>query len=172
MTHSAQPKVDEATLGAGLPALLGACSDSSEVHSVESVMRKREVIKRVAEEMKQMAQIDCPVTHRFTDGLYLREIFMPAGSVVIGKIHATRHFNIILSGECIVATVEGVQHIRGPYTFESEPGVQKCVINITNVRWQTTHVTAKTDLEEIEKDLIVADYDQLQVDAIMKELEG
>ena len=49
----------------------------------------------------------CDVKHMFANGCYLREIFMPAGARVIGKIHATEHFNIILKGKVTVVTAEG-----------------------------------------------------------------
>ena len=42
--------------------------------------------------------IDLPVTHRFTPGLYSREIFMPKGTFVTSKIHKTEHPLVILSG--------------------------------------------------------------------------
>tara|TARA_R110002012_G_scaffold262505_1_gene444806 strand:+ start:3685 stop:4173 length:489 start_codon:yes stop_codon:yes gene_type:complete len=140
--------------------------------SVDALNGRRESIAGLVAKMKELTQVECPVKHRFSGGLYLREILMPAGSIVIGKIHATEHFNIIISGECIVATTEGVKHIKAPYTFVSEPGIQKCVINLTDVIWQTTHVTDKTDVAEIEKDVIAEDYDKLQVDYIMKKLAG
>ena len=41
---------------------------------------------------------DCPLVHRFTEGLYVREIFMPAGSLITSKIHKTQHQYFILKG--------------------------------------------------------------------------
>lgn len=140
--------------------------------TVPELKDRRGKIAEFVRMAKMMQQVDCPVTHRFSTGCYLREIFMPKGSIVIGKIHATEHFNVILFGECIVATTEGVLRIKAPYTFISEPGVQKCVINMTDVIWQTTHVTDKLDVAEIEKDVIAEDYDKLQLDCIMEKMRG
>lgn len=126
------------------------------------VKKEREKIKALHDMMKEMPQVDCEVIHRFSPGLYLREVIMPAGSVVGGKIHATEHFNIILSGECVVHTTEGVEKHIAPAVFVSKAGVQKTVVNITETRWLTTHVTDKTDLDDIEKDVIAEDYHQLE----------
>ena len=112
---------------------------------------------------------DCPVTHRFTPGCYLREILMPAGTRIIGKIHATEHFNILLTGRVTVLTAEGVEEIQAPYTFVSKAGVQKVVYIHEDCIWQTVHVTDKTEIEEIEKEVIVEGYDQLLIDGLLSQ---
>jgi len=112
---------------------------------------------------------DCPVTHRFTPGCYLREILMPKGTRIIGKIHATEHFNILLTGRVTVLTAEGVEEITAPHTFISKAGVQKVVYIHEDCIWQTVHVTDKTDLEEIEKEVICEDYDHLLIDGLLSQ---
>ena len=123
-------------------------------------------------ESGELVEQECPVTHRFTKGCYLREILMTKGTRIIGKIHATEHFNILLTGSVTVITAEGVEHIKAPYTFVSKAGVQKVVIIHEDCIWQTVHVTDKTDLEEIEKDVIVENYDQLLIDGLLSQGEG
>lgn len=83
--------------------------------------------------------IRTPVTHHFSDNIYCREIFMPAGSVVVGKKHATRHLNVVLSGECEIWTVQEHMHLKAGAIFESMAGVQKVVKMITDVRFLTIH---------------------------------
>ena len=110
---------------------------------------------------------ECPVTHRFNKCCYLREILMPAGTRIIGKIHATEHFNILLTGKVTVVTAEGSEYIEAPHTFVSKAGVQKVVFIHEDCLWQTVHVTDKTNIEEIEKEFIVEDYDQLLIDGLL-----
>ena len=59
---------------------------------------------------------DCTF-HHFADGVYLRELFMAAGTVVVGKIHRTKHLTIIASGTVRITTDEGVKEITGPAVF-------------------------------------------------------
>lgn len=132
---------------------------------------RRERIRDLAEALKELPQVDCPVVHRFAPGCYLRQILMPAGTLVVGKIHATEHFNIILKGKCTVATRDGVETFEAPATFVSEAGVQKVVFNHTDVIWQTVHVTEETDLEKLEEKIIVKDFSQLEVDAVCEKLQ-
>lgn len=145
----------------------------SELYRKEAITNNRKIIQETAEDLKSMilsgelVEADCPVTHRFSDGIYLREILMPKGTRIIGKIHATEHFNVLLTGKVTVITAEGSEYIEAPYTFISKAGVQKVVVIHEDCQWQTLHVTDKTDLEEIEKDVIVEGYDQLIVDGLL-----
>lgn len=137
------------------------------------ITKNRETIQATANALLEavasgdMQSQDCPVTHRFSPGCYLREIFMPKGTRIIGKIHATEHFNILLTGKVTVITAEGSEDITAPYTFISKAGVQKVVVIHEDCIWQTVHVTESTDLEEIEKQVIATDYDSLECDGLL-----
>ncbi len=152
--------------------------DNSVQSFADSISKNRDVIKNTAQALREkidsgeLVEQDCPVIHRFSPGLYLREILMPKGTRIIGKIHATEHFNVVLTGRCTVITVEGIMEIEAPYTFISKAGIQKVVIAHEDCQWQTLHVTNKTKVEEIEKEVIVEDYDQLQFDSIMGTIKG
>lgn len=83
--------------------------------------------------------VSMPTRHYFSQDIYVREIFMPAGSRVVGKVHATRHLNIILSGECTIWTVHGRIDGKPGMIFESMPGIQKALIMKTDVMYLTVH---------------------------------
>ena len=143
-----------------------------------NIAENRSVITNSAKDLLRQIELgelkaqECPVTHRFTKGCYLREIFMPAGTRIIGKIHATEHFNVLLTGSVTVVTAEGVEDIIAPYTFVSKAGVQKVVVVHEDCIWQTIHITDKTDLKEIESEVIVENYDQLLIDGLLSQGEG
>ena len=143
-----------------------------------TIAENRSIISNSAKDLLRQIELgelqaqECPVTHRFTKGCYLREILMPAGTRIIGKIHATEHFNVLLTGSVTVITAEGVEDIAAPYTFVSKAGVQKVVVVHEDCIWQTIHITDKTDLKEIEKEVIVEDYDQLLIDGLLSQGEG
>jgi hypothetical protein len=53
-----------------------------------------------------------PITNNFTDGLYMRQMKMMAGSIVVSAIHHTNHFWFLLSGKVIVEDEnETIEHI-------------------------------------------------------------
>lgn len=119
-----------------------------------------ENIQKLAKAATAFPSVDLPVKHYFSDGVYVREIFMPKGSLVVGKIHKTRHLNIISKGSCKVVTPTRTIEIVAPYTFESYEGEVKAVIMHSDVVWSTVHVTEETDLEVIEEHTIAKEYDE------------
>jgi hypothetical protein len=143
------------------------------ITSSKCITSNRDVISLAAKELLGMVDSgeiesqECPVTHRFASGCYLREIFMPKGTIIIGKIHATEHFNVLLKGDVTVITAEGSERIKAPHTFVSLAGTQKVVAIHEDCIWQTLHVTNSTDLEEIEKEVISIDYDGLAIDGLL-----
>ena len=103
---------------------------------------------------------EAEVKHHFSDGVYVREIMMPKDMLVVGKIHKTRHMNIISQGRCTVVTPLRKLEITAPFTFESIEGEQKVVYMHEDVIWTTVHVTKETDLAKIEEHCISTEYDE------------
>lgn len=104
-----------------------------------------------------LPQVEYPVFHHHSDGMYVREFHMPAGHFVIGKEHQTRHLNILVKGRCAVWTVHGRHDLNadnGPVTFESMAGVKKVVLAHTDIVWMTTHATDETDQDRLEGEII------------------
>jgi hypothetical protein len=111
------------------------------------------------------AEPDLPLRHTFAPGAYARQIFIPQGTLVVGKIHKHAHLNMLMLGTAIVATEDGIQTYQAPYVFTSLPGTKRVVVSVRDVIWVTVHLTEETDLEKIEAEIIAptyADFDQLQ----------
>ena len=104
--------------------------------------------------MAAMPRIECPVVHRFTPGLYIREILMPAGALISSKIHKTQHPYFITEGEVSVWSEGQVNRLQAPYTGITMPGTRRLLFCHTAVRWITCHVTDSKDVEEIERQII------------------
>lgn len=95
-----------------------------------------------------------PLTHRFADGVYAREMLIPAGHVIVGKIHKYGHLNVISSGAVSVLTEFGVEVLCGPTTFISKPGTKRVVYAHEDTVWTTFHGTDHTDPDMVENDII------------------
>jgi quercetin dioxygenase-like cupin family protein len=118
-------------------------------------------VDRLAAAMRQMQQADIPVTHRFLDGIYVREVFMPRGAIVVGKIHKQEHIAIISKGRATVLTEDGLKEIKAPYTFKSPPGVRRALVIHEDMIWTTVHRSDETDLDKLEDQLIAKDFAEL-----------
>lgn len=100
-----------------------------------------------------------PLKHTFADGIYVREMSIPAGHMIVGKIHRHDHLNFISKGRVTVITEQGgVEELTGPCTMISPAGVKRLLFTHEDTVWTVAHVTDKTDLDEIEAEVIAASY--------------
>lgn len=60
--------------------------------------------------------------HKFCPGLYVREIYVPAGFVVVGKMHTGYSFFMIVQGEATVWTTMGMKRVKAPFLTVTGPG--------------------------------------------------
>jgi quercetin dioxygenase-like cupin family protein len=105
---------------------------------------------------------DFVTRHHFAEGSYGREIELPAGTIVVGKIHRHSHVNVVSKGRCLVATEDGVIEISAPYTFVSQPGTKRIVCAVEDTIWTTVHVSNETDLAKLEDEIIAPSYEELE----------
>ena len=119
--------------------------------------------------MEQESIPNCPLKHHFAPGSYGREIFIPKGMMVIGKIHKHAHLNILSQGHVLVYTEDGPEEFSAPRTWVSSPGTKRVVFAVTDVVWTTVHVTDKTDLGEIEDFVIAKTFEEYEE---FRKLEG
>jgi len=105
--------------------------------------------------------IDSGVEHFFAPGTYGRQMTIPKGVMIIGKIHKHSHINIISKGIIDVMTEFGVARYEAPITFISNPTTKRVVHAVEETIWTCIHATNKTDLDEIEQELIAISYEEL-----------
>ncbi|MFZ6653784.1 hypothetical protein [Undibacterium sp. TJN19] len=112
-----------------------------------------------------------PLRHLFAPGAYAREMSLPKGHWIIGKIHKHAHLNFISKGRVAVLTEEGPMIIEAPYTFISSVGTKRVVLVLEDTLWTTVHITNETDLEKIEEEVIAKTYDDIpQIENTVKEI--
>lgn len=125
----------------------------------------------------ELPEVDCPLQHVFAPGVYARTIFIPAGTVIIGKIHKHAHLNILSQGHVTVVTESGGRKdLYGPMTMTSEPGTKRAVYAHIDTTWTTIHLVTSTDLGVIEEEIIAktyAEYEQflLSGESTMSKIE-
>lgn len=155
-----------------LPAGVKLASRQGICELEKSLMQKqfRDMHTFSNSEMEQLF----PLTHKFADGVYGRELFLPAGSIVAGKIHKFGHLNVISKGRCVVVTEFGVEEFTAPYTFISQPGTKRIVAAIEDTIWTTFHGVDSDeygDVEAIEERIICKTFDEFDQHQLLLTLE-
>jgi len=128
--------------------------------------RELDVRKRIAQleaAISRAPQMDFSLKHTFTAGVYCREIYIPKGSVIVGKIHRHEHLNFISKGHVTVLTKAGLQEFRGPCTMVSSAGTKRALYAHEDTVWTTIHAnpTNERDLGKLEELIISPDYDSV-----------
>lgn len=80
------------------------------------------------------------LTHRFTDGMYIRELHCPAGLLGVSMLHKTQHPYVITKGRIRVFTPEGgtVELKAGDFGI-TEPGTRRVGFALEDTTWITFH---------------------------------
>jgi len=104
-----------------------------------------------------------PLEHIFTPGLYTRQMVAPKGALMVGKLHKTEHVAFMLRGDVSVLTEDGVNRIVGPCMLVSPVGVKRIGFVHEEMVWVNVFPNPEniTDLAELEKMTIAADYNEL-----------
>lgn len=124
----------------------------------------RHRIEVYEQRLKAEPQLDIPVTQYFCNGVYLREITIPAGTLLTGKIPTDERLNIVLTGSCEMVTNDGLKVVEGPAVFKSPAGTKRAGRCLTECRWLTVHQYAGPwfDEDTMCDMFYVDDYEQLE----------
>lgn len=118
-----------------------------------------EFTKALAAKLFEFQQADAPVIHRFSPGLYVRELHMPGGCLAVGHYHKYEHFNIFLEGHIFIFKDDGtVQELKAPMMFNAPPGKKSGYV-VEDSIWLNVFATDETDVAAWEEKNLKKDED-------------
>lgn len=107
--------------------------------------------------------IDLEVKHYFAEGTYTRELFIPKGTVLTGKIHRQSTINIIAKGKIRAISDQGTHDIEAPHIFVTGPGVKKAGYALEDTVWiNVLPWDGEEDIELIENTFTAPSYEALE----------
>lgn len=120
-------------------------------------------LEAAAQGLAEQLDLDDVTTNWFAPGVYARQIHLPAGSLVLGKIHKHAHLNLLLVGLVEVASEFHTEMFAAPRIWVSEPGIKRAVRTVEDAMWVTIHPNPGDgqDMGEIEDEVIAPTYEQL-----------
>ena len=106
---------------------------------------------------KSIAAIpDVPIKHSFADQLYIRQMDLKKGHVILGAVHNHLHVWFLLKGKVIINNNgEKIEHIAPCYTV-SKPGSQRIILALEDAIFVNVHKnpTNNKDIAELEKEIV------------------
>ena len=102
--------------------------------------------------------------HTFADGIYIRQMTIEKGEIILGAIHKHLHVWILLSGCITVLTEDSLGEYVAPCTVLSTPGVKRVIYGneqsiFTNVHKNPTNTE---DIKELEKQIVALNYKEYE----------
>lgn len=130
-------------------------------------------LEAVIKAMPGEQQIQIEPKHYFVNGLYAREIFIPKGVTIVGKIHKTAHFCVLSKGHVSVRTENGIEELHASHVVISQPGMKRVMYAHEDSVWINFHhnPTNEENLEKIEEIYVVDTFDQLEAVEV-KQIQG
>lgn len=119
-------------------------------------------ILALQEIMQGMEQTEMPVKHHHIEGVYLRELFIPAGTLLTGKIHNKENFSILASGTIRITNGTDSMIISAPHVMSDKPGIKRMGYAETDVTFINVIRTDLTDIDDIERELVSDTFEEYE----------
>jgi len=138
------PRNVTATEFQALPATAEALQNRRRIHALQAALS----------EVPGSAEGPEPV-HLIVDGMYFRQLTIPAGLVVVSKRHGREHLCTVSRGSATVFTEDGMTLIQAPFSWVSPAGAKRVLFVHEEIVWATVHRTEGKTVEECELDVLM-----------------
>ena len=117
----------------------------------------RDTTERLEKHMKSLpnalGMADFPLRHMFGDGTYIRQVFLPAGTLIVGRRHKQNHYAMVTLGEVSIFCEQEITRFRGPRLWWSPKGTKRVVYAHEDSLFFTIHGTHERDPEKLMQEL-------------------
>ena len=121
--------------------------ESSEVSNERPVPTREQIVGLQDAMIPHRCELPVP-NHFFAPGMYLRELTVPAGMLIVGKIHKHAHFLIVTKGRAEVISEFGRAIVGPGHISVSQPGSKRVVLALEDTQFLTVH-TNSSDTEDL-----------------------
>mgnify|MGYP003121412738 FL=1 len=150
----------------------------SELQKTEHILAMRSKIQKLEEDLLSAANDKsivagdnnglgnklAPLEHTFADGVYVRQMYMPKDTAVVGKIHKREHVWFLLQGCISVATEDKTEEYEAPCYVVSPGGSKRVILALEDTIFINIHPNPSNtqDLIELEKYNVAKDYEEYE----------
>lgn len=103
----------------------------------------------------QLPQVETGIAHLFDDKTYIREVRIPAGTLIVGRVHRHGHEMQLLEGSVLLIGEGFRMGKQAPDAVTTGPGFQMVCFTLSNVVARTIHPNPEDsrDIEALEADI-------------------
>jgi mannose-6-phosphate isomerase-like protein (cupin superfamily) len=114
-------------------------------------------VEELQREIAKLPQAAFPTEHIFHGGMYCRQVWRPAGALIVGKVHKKEHFYMVVEGTILVTSDDGPVRVTGPHLMLSKPGTKRAVFAETDALCMTFHRVDSDNVADAEAELVEDD---------------
>ena len=105
-----------------------------------------------------------PMKHTFADGIYIRQMDMKAGSMVVGAIHNHLHVWFLLTGYLAVATEENIEEFVAPCYVLATPGAKRVIYAMEDSIFVNIHKNPKNikNIKKLEDEIVSLTFEKYE----------
>ena len=105
-----------------------------------------------------------PLKHTFADGIYIRQMDMNAGSMVIGAIHNHLHAWFLLTGHLAVVTEGSTEEFIAPCYVLATPGSKRVIYAMEDSIFVNIHKNPNNikDIEKLELEIVSKTFEEYE----------
>jgi len=139
-----------------------ACKSVFEISDIENFKNakfrnegiSRQKVNALEDLIRLSPQVDLKVIDHFSKGVYARELHIPKGIILTGKIHKFEQLNILAKGRIKVLVDDEMKEVQAPFIVVSPAGTKRIAEALEDCVWITVHGTEETNVGLIEKEFI------------------
>jgi len=117
--------------------------------------QKIEIMEWIMLETMENIAAELPVRQIVFGGMYHRELSVPGGTVLTGKLHPLPHIFTLVKGKLIILKDDGIILVEAPFSFTVEADTKKIGYAVTDCICTTVNTTEKTTIEDAEAESLV-----------------
>lgn len=133
------------------------------IENLETAMRREVAAGNMVQTIDDCAESNDQADHYFGHNVYARGLWIPAGTVVVGKLHREDRICIIAAGDCTFIDEWHKERVQAPYVGEFKAGSKTAVYAHTDTYWIACHGTELTDPDEMVEKMVSPDHDDYQL---------
>ncbi len=94
------------------------------------------------------------IEHHFSDGVYAKEMRIPAKHYVKKHVHGYTHLSVLALGTVILKMNGEAKLLNAPACITIPAGVEHVIDAVTDAVWYCIHATEETDPDKVDQALI------------------
>jgi hypothetical protein len=110
-------------------------------------------VSKLKTALHDLPQVEIPTEHFLCEGIYVRQTFIKAHTVFVGKRHKRAHFFMCLKGSAQITYEGGIKTIVAGMTLMCGPGVQRTGITLEDTVFAGVYRTDQTEISKIAEEI-------------------